>query len=310
MAGAASSSSDEKMVLRLGEQNVRPFDLGDVRTPPVIIVHAPRGSGLTTLIGSILIQGQQKLGLEGVVIVCDRPSHNYMNNIVARDVITNKPVDKVLEALIEIQSHRIGMELQTPLPRVAIAVDDALYSDKMLKSEEFQCNLRRAKDYNIMVIIGTSNVSVLSKTVYTCATHVFATRCLASEDPKHLQKRLFVMFENGKKFAEVLSACRPYEFLVGLMSPLDAIGTSLQDYSRTYVAKLYGTNTGTSNVWLPSPESEGSSVSDADSDSGAAARNRIGNNSASASSVVTPASFVMSTDFIAHVSMTLSRLSA
>ena len=262
-AGASSPAAPARAAARLADLHIRDFDFGELTKPPVIVIHAPREAGTTTLITSLLVQAQERLGIDGVVVLCDRPLPDglYMNGVIPRDVVFGKPADKVLKALIGLQVHRLGMDgaAATELPRLALALDDTLYTPKLLRSEAFQCDVKRAKNYNIMVIIATSNCDTLPKTVHTFATHVLATRCVSAEEPKHLQKRMFVMFPNAPTLVETLALCRRYEFLVGLLCPCDATSNTIVDATRVYVPTLYVGNErllrdlGTRRTWASSP---------------------------------------------------------
>jgi hypothetical protein len=227
---------------RLSDLHIREFDFSEITKPPVFCIHAPRETGMTILLSSLLVEAQDKLGIDSVVALCDRPSPdgNYMHGVVSKDVVFSKPADKVLKALIGIQAHRLGMDGGAArLPRIALALDDTLYTPKLLRSEAFQCDVKRAKNYNIMIIIATSNCDTLPKSVNTFATHVIATRCISAEEPKQLQKRMFVMFPDAPALVETLALCRRYEFLVGLLYPCDASTNTLVDTTRVYRPTLY-----------------------------------------------------------------------
>jgi hypothetical protein len=237
----SSAAPAARAVARLSDLHIRDFDFSEVTKPPVIVIHAPREAGMTTLITSLLVQAQKRLGVDGAVVLCDRPLPDglYMNGVIPKDIVFSKPADKVLKALIGLQAHRLGMDGAAELPRLALALDDTLYTPKLLKSEAFQCDVKRAKNYNIMVIIATSNCDTLPKTVHTFATHVIATRCISAEEPKHLQKRMFVMFPNTDAMVETLSLCRRYEFLVGMLCPADVTSNTIVDATRVYVPTMY-----------------------------------------------------------------------
>lgn len=244
---SASAAPSAAAAACLSDLHIRAFDFSDITKPPVIIIHAPREAGTTTLITSLLVDAQDRFGIDGAVVLCDRPAPDgqYMHGVVSKDAVFSKPADKVLKALIGIQTHRLGMEGGTgPLPRIALALDDTLYTPKLLKSEAFQCDVKRAKNYNIMVIIATSNCDTLPKSVNTFATHVVATRCISTEEPKHLHKRMFVMFPDAPSLVETLDLCRRYEFLVGLLCPCDASSNTIVDATRVYTPTLYVGNEG------------------------------------------------------------------
>jgi hypothetical protein len=239
---SASAAPSAAAAACLADLYIRTFDFTDITKPPVIIIHAPREAGTTTLITSLLVDAQDRFGIDGTVVLCDRPAPDgqYMHGVVSKDAVFSKPADKVLKALIGIQTHRLGMEGGSgPLPRLALALDDTLYTPKLLKSEAFQCDVKRAKNYNIMVIIATSNCDTLPKSVNTFATHVIATRCISTEEPKHLHKRMFVMFPDAPSLVETLNLCRRYEFLVGLLCPCDASSNTIVDATRVYTPTLY-----------------------------------------------------------------------
>ena len=207
--------SSELHASRLDDLNIRPLDVGALANP-VIVIHAPRETGATALISSILASLPM---LDAAVILTDRAGPIYMDNTVPEPLILNKAPEKVLKQLLRVQQHHLKNFPGEPIEHLALALDDVMYTLKLLKSADFQRDLKLAKDYNITVIMTTADVNLLPNNVHTFATHVFATKCLASDEPKALQRRMFVMFENGTDLNDHLSLCRPYEFLVGLLRP-------------------------------------------------------------------------------------------
>lgn len=200
---------------RLDDLNIKPLDVS-VLGNPVIVIHAPRETGATALIGSILNHLPM---LDGAVVLTDRAGPAYMDDAVPAPLVLNKPPEKVLKQLLRVQQHHLKNFPGEPIEHLALAFDDVMYTPKLLKSADFQRDLKLAKDYNITVIMATADVNLLPNNVHTFGTHVFATKCLASDEPKVLQRRMFVMFENGTELNDHLSLCRPYEFLVGLLRP-------------------------------------------------------------------------------------------
>ena len=234
-----ASGSDRASNLGLRSFMIRPFSFDEFTTAPVVIVHGRRCSGISTLIMSILVQTQERFGLDGAIIINDRCTQTYGQGVVPLAAVVNEPLEKVLATLIDVQVHRQNTLPDKPLLRLAVAVDDCIYNAKTLKSETLQSRIRLAYQYNIMIIIGTSDLGVLPPNVHTFATHVMATRCVSTEEPKQLQKKLFVMFETHVALADVLANCRPYEFLVGVLRSDGTAGTTVQDFSRTYTPTLY-----------------------------------------------------------------------
>jgi hypothetical protein len=232
----AGSSSDRTSNLGLRSFMIRPFSLDEFTTAPVVVVH---GRNISTLIMSLLVQTQERFGLDGAIIINDRCTQTYGQGVINLAAVVNEPLEKVLTTLIDVQVHRQNTLPDKPLLRLAVAVDDCIYNAKTLKSETLQSRIRLAYQYNIMIIIGTSDLGVLPPNVHTFATHVLATRCVSTEEPKQLQKKLFVMFETHVALADVLANCRPYEFLVGVLRSDGTSGTTVQDFSRTYTPTLY-----------------------------------------------------------------------
>jgi len=222
---------------RLRDLKIRTFTTEEFTKPPVIVIQAPRESGLSSLIASLLLQTQQTRGLDGVVVLTDRATEHYMGGTIPRQVIMDKSFDVVLKTLIDMQKHRQSTLPDRPLLRLAIAVDDMIYSNRVLKSEALQRDIKLAKEYNIMVIVATSDVAILPANVHTFATHVLATKCLSTEEPKLLQKRMFVMFDSPVALADTIALCQRYEFLVGLLRPL--VSSTLLDFSRSYQPTYY-----------------------------------------------------------------------
>ncbi len=236
---ATPAAAGERSGLGLRSFMIREFSVDEFTTAPVVIVHGRRCSGVSTLIMSLLVQTQQRYGLDGAIIINDRCTQTYGQGVIPLAAVVNESLEKVLSTLIDVQIHRQNTLPDKPLLRLAVAVDDCIYNGRTLKSETLQSRIRLAYQYNIMIIIGTSDLGILPPNVHTFATHVFATRCVSTEEPKQLQKKLFVMFETHVALADVLANCRRYEFLVGVLR-LDGLGgTTVQDFSRTYTPTMY-----------------------------------------------------------------------
>lgn len=227
---ASAAAADRS---RLDDINIQKLDVHSI-VNPVVIIHAPRETGATTLIGSLITSLP---GIDGAVVLTDRAVSSYMNNAVPTQLIVNKPADKVLKLLIGMQRHHLRNFPTEPLQRIAFALDDVMYSTKLLKSEDFQRDIKIAKDFNVTVIIATADIALLPNNVYTFGTHVFTTKCISTEEPKLLQKRMFVMFDGAGELIEMLSLCRPYEFLVGILRPPVHSIRSIETLTRTYIAK-------------------------------------------------------------------------
>ena len=201
---------------RLEDLNIKPLDV-EASKNPVMLIHAPRESGGTRLLASLL---KCLPDLDAVVALTDRAVPEYMDGSLPAALLLNKPPADVLKELIRVQQHRLKNFPEEPMEHLALALDDVMYTPKVLRSADFQSDIKLAKHYNITIIMSTSDVNLVPNNVHTFATHVFATRCLSSDEPKLLQKRMFVMFENGTELNDHLTLCRPYEFLVGLLRPV------------------------------------------------------------------------------------------
>jgi hypothetical protein len=215
------------------------FGLDSVDDLPVIFIHAPpRQGGMTTLIASLIIQAQDDLGVNAAIVLCDRPGENYMNHILPlgpQGTVINQPPDRVLEELIRVQSDSSTLELGSAKRRIVLALDDVVYTSKLLSSEAFIRNIKRAKQFDIMIIIGTTTPTILPRIAATFVTHAFVTQCYALDDIKLLQKCLFGKFAKAEDLAEVLDLCRPHEFLVNIIKP----SASVMDITRRYTATVY-----------------------------------------------------------------------
>ena len=227
----------------LRDINIRQFRLGEISEPVVIFVHSPREQGTTTLIGSILMELQASSGLDGVFVLTDRGNKYYMGGILPDHVILDKPLDFVLRKLIEVQRHR-----QSTLPdkaplKLAVAVDDFLYTARDLKQAALQRDIKLAKAYNISIVVATSDASVLPANAHTLATHGMATKCLSTDEPKLLKKSMFVMYDSPVALADTLALCASREFLVGLLRfSAGSQATTMLDYSRAYRPTFYARN--------------------------------------------------------------------
>jgi len=199
----------------LGDLHIAPWDLAGV-VNPVVVIHAPRESGCTSLIAALLAALP---GLQAAVVRTDRAytPGGYMHGVLPPQVVLNKPPAQVLKALIGLQNHARRSFPEEPLPRLALALDDILYKAAVLKAEDFKRDLKIARDFNIAVIIATADTTLLPGDVHTFATHVMATRCVHAKEPRALLDKLFVMFDSKDGLAEALGACGQYEFLVGCL---------------------------------------------------------------------------------------------
>ena len=222
-------SSGEMHASRLEDLNIKPLDVEATKNP-VVLIHAPRESGGTRLTASLLTCLPD---LDAAVVLTDRAGLDYMDGAVPAALLLNKPPAVVLKQLILVQQHRLKNFPDEPMEHLALALDDVMYTPKLLRSADFQSDIKLAKHYNITIIMTTADLNLVPNNVHTFATHVFATRCLASDEPKLLQKRMFVMFENGTELNDHLMLCRPYEFLVGLLRPV--LGPrSIENMTRTF----------------------------------------------------------------------------
>jgi hypothetical protein len=213
-AVGTASSPDAVTATCLQDLNIAPLVVTEL-VNPVVIVHAPRETGATSLIATLL---SLLPGIDGVVVLTDRAvAPTYMNGALPSQLVLNKPADKVLKQLIRVQQHHLRHFPDEKLARLALAMDDVFYTPKVLKSEDFQKDIKIAKDFNITVIMTTADASLLPNNVHTFATHVFATRCISTEEVKLLHKRMFIMFAATGDLADRLALCKPYEFLVGLL---------------------------------------------------------------------------------------------
>ena len=214
---------------RLEDLNIKELDVGATKNP-VVLIHAPRESGGTRLIASLL---SSLPDLDAAVVLTDRAVPGYMDGAVSSALVLNKPPAHVLKQLIRVQQHRLKNFPDEAMEHLALALDDVMYTPKLLTSADFQSDIKLAKHYNITILMATANMNLIPNNVHTFATHVLATKCLASDEPKLLQKRMFVMFENGTELNDHLMLCRSYEFLVGLLRPI--VGPrSIENMTRTF----------------------------------------------------------------------------
>jgi hypothetical protein len=211
--GAGAGLAPAGAAVRLSDQGFTPLEVRDIENP-VFVIHAPRGSGCTSLLGALLAALP---GLHAAVVLTDRASSpGYMHGVVPKQMVLNKPPKEVLKAMLGVQDHARRNFPEEPLPKLALALDDVV-SAKILKDDEFKADLKIARDFNIAVIMATANAGLLPADVHTFATHVAATRCVAAKEPKQLYDRLFVMFESADALRDALALCQPFEFLVGAL---------------------------------------------------------------------------------------------
>ena len=214
---------------RLEDLNIKPLHVETIKNP-VIVVHAPRETGGTRLIASLLSCLPE---LDAAVALTDRAGPLYMDGALPDALVLNKSPASVLKQLIRVQQHRLKNFPEEPIEHLALALDDIMYTPKLLRSADFQSDIKLAKHYNITIIMVTADMNLVPNNVHTFATHVLATKCLSSDEPKLLQKRMFVMFESGSELNDHLGLCRPYEFLVGLLRPI-AGPRSIENMTRSF----------------------------------------------------------------------------
>lgn len=225
------SAEELEHASRLEDLNIQRLDTSTLINP-VIVVHAPRETGATTIIGTLLSSLPK---VQGIVVLSDRNGSHYMNDALPNQVVFNKPAEKVLRQLLLVQQHFVRNFPDEPLAHIVLALDDIMYTSKLLKSEVFQRDLKIARDFNISIIIATADVQLLPPNLNTFATHVLATKTLNSEDLKVLHKRVFGMFDTAIELANMLALCRPFEFLVGLLRHSGA--RTYESMTRTFVTK-------------------------------------------------------------------------
>ncbi len=216
----------------LADLHIPPWDLTGVENP-VVVIHAPRESGCTSLIAALLAHLP---ALQAAVVLTDRAytPGGYMQGALPRQVVLNKDPAQVLKALIGLQNHSRCSFPDEPLPRLALALDDVLYRASTLKADDFKRDLKIARDFNIAVIIATADTALLPGDVHTFATHVMATKCVHAKEPKALLDKLFVMYDSKEALVETLAACGRYEFLVGCLRACTAAAVDAPATARTF----------------------------------------------------------------------------
>lgn len=211
------------------------LDVGTFKAPPVIVIHGPRGSGLTTLLTSLLVETHEAVGLDGAVVLSTDPTS--LCGVVPPNCIVDLPLDIALHALLSMQAARSKEAADEPPYRLAFVVDDTIGSSRVLKSEAIQRDIKAARQANIMVMIATSDLANVPANVTTFATHVIAAPCVVADDRKTLFKRMFRRFEDFDAFQTAMAAaCGPREFLVSITRADDAPG---DDHLRSYHSTVY-----------------------------------------------------------------------
>jgi hypothetical protein len=200
---------------RLLDVGIQPLDMSTIENP-VMVIHAPRGSGCTTLLGVLLASLP---GLHGAVVLTDRGATpaGYMHGILPPQVIMNRPPREVLQGMIKVQQYALEHFPDDPLPRLCLALDDILYATKTMRDDDFKRDLKNAHAFNIAVLIATADSTLLPPDIHTFATHVLATRCVSVAEPKQLLAKMFVMFPDVATLQNTLDLCQPFEFLVGTL---------------------------------------------------------------------------------------------
>ena len=129
---------------------------------------------------------------------------------------------------------------EVPALRWAIALDDFTYGARALATPTVQRDIKLAKSYNIVVILATTSAKVFPDETEALATHAMATKCLSTDAPKLLKKKMFVSYDSHVALADTLSLCGKYEFLVGILRfPEGSQSNTISEYSREYTSTYY-----------------------------------------------------------------------
>jgi len=244
LAGIADSASttDSPVGDQGSDALLNRFTVNEFTAPPVVWAYGPRNCGLTTLLASLVVQVQQREGggLDGVVVVTSRPRTDgrYMGDIFPGALVvpcSTMSVGTVLSKLVVLQRHWKSPD--RPALRLAVVADDAI-TVKEVRSLEVQSEIQQAAQANIALFIGTTDLSTLTPAVQRLATHVMASKCMSTDDPKALKKHMFVMFPKHAALSDVLNHLDAHEFLVGKLTP----GLPLTDVVKVYKAAVYSTD--------------------------------------------------------------------
>ena len=225
----------------LHNASITTFQLKEITVDPVFFICTPQGEGNTTLIGSLLIQLQKVRGLDGACILTDRASKYYMGGILpSNDILVDKPFDYTLRKLIELQRNRQMTMPEEPALKWALVADDYLYGPRGLVTPAVQRDIKLAKSYNITIILATTSAKVLPDEAESLATHAMATKCLSTDTPKLLKKKMFVSYDSHVALADTLALCSRHEFLVGILRfPEGSQSNTISEYSRAYTSTFY-----------------------------------------------------------------------
>ena len=231
----------------------------------VAYAYGPPKSGITTLLASLLVQSQRSLRLDAAVVISNRVTSKYMGNLVPKALITNQPLGTVITKLIAAQKQYQASG--APLLNLAVVVDDWFPKDP-LSHDELVNSIRMLVDFNIVLLIGTSDLKKIASLVPTTASHVFAARSNVAADAKQLLKHLFLICSDLDEFSQVWNAASRYEFLVGIVQATVGDGivnpaALLRRYDSTYYVDDASSST--------SPTSSGFGAGVADLDDAVAA---------------------------------------
>jgi hypothetical protein len=85
------------------------FRVGFREEGAVVVAHAPRGCGMSSLLASLALDLQAQCGATGIIVLTDRPESGYMSGVPPPGTLFyNKPPAKVLEALIKYQAEQMN----------------------------------------------------------------------------------------------------------------------------------------------------------------------------------------------------------
>lgn len=207
---------------------------------PVVLAFAPRETGATTMLGSLVAD----LGVDAALVLTDRGGASYMGALVPPELVVDAPLDATLAALVNAQ--RLALQVTGRTSRVLLAVDDALYRDRdrrMLAGAELQSNLKQAGELGVAVVIVTSDAELYPPNVPTFATVTLATRVGASE-LKPLKRRLFNHVPEDI-LESCFAACGKFQFLAAKLRGCASAEASL---------RVYHPRPASPDTWRPCPD--------------------------------------------------------
>lgn len=194
----------------------------DVASAGVHVFFCPRTYGLSNAMASLLVHAQQctSHALATAVVLTSRSEDVYLNAGIPAGLIFSGFRRSFKDTLVKLITMQRGRKQTLApgkvLPAIALVADDI---DLKVLPGELKDAIQRASEFNIMIVLGTCDITMIPKSLETIATHVFSGRCITTKEPKAVFASMFKMYNKADEVGEALAALSKYEFLAGIIRP-------------------------------------------------------------------------------------------